>query len=69
MNQKRSGKQRSKRPARRAPDAPAAESFESVARAAPVCIFRTDAVGRCIYVNERWTREGHPADRERIRRK
>ncbi|MBD2149829.1 PAS domain S-box protein [Pseudanabaena sp. FACHB-1277] len=30
------------------------ERFASLASAAPVGIFRTDAEGRCIYVNERW---------------
>ena len=29
--------------------------FETLARIAPVGIFQTDAAGRCVYVNRRWT--------------
>lgn len=56
--------------------------FETLARISPVGIFHTDATGRCLYVNHRWTEiaalspalalnEGwlhaiHPEDRERV---
>jgi PAS domain S-box-containing protein len=56
--------------------------YHALARIAPVGIFRTDAVGNCIYTNERWCQiagmspeqalgEGwsaalHPEDRERV---
>ena len=58
------------------------ERFASLASAAPVGIFRTDAEGRCIYVNERWLQVSglalsealgfgwldgiHPSDRELV---
>lgn len=58
------------------------ERFHALARDAPVGIFRTDLVGNCLYVNERWcqiagltpqeahgpgwTAALHPDDRERI---
>jgi PAS domain S-box-containing protein len=31
------------------------ERFRTLARISPVGIFRTDARGRCLYINERWT--------------
>lgn len=56
--------------------------FRSLTEAAPVGIFRTDAAGRCLYVNERWceiagldaaaamgdgwTAAVHPEDREKV---
>lgn len=58
------------------------QRYASLAEAAPVGIFRTDARGNCVYVNDRWcqiaglnseTAKGmgwihglHPADREKI---
>ena len=61
------------------------EQYTSLAELAPVGIFRTDAVGRCLYVNDRWseiaglslqealgdgwTKTLHPEDRERVGRK
>ncbi len=58
------------------------EGFASLAQALPVGIFRTDAQGHCLYVNQRWcqitgltveeaqqdgwTQALHPDDRERI---
>lgn len=58
------------------------QSYESLAKAVPVGIFRTDAAGHCLYVNERWcqiagisaetaTQRGwehalHPEDRDRV---
>jgi diguanylate cyclase (GGDEF)-like protein/PAS domain S-box-containing protein len=58
--------------------------FRSLTEAAPVGIFRTDAAGRCLYVNERWCEiagldvaaalgDGwvvaiHPDDREKVTR-
>ena len=62
--------------------APNKQNFSILAKVAPVGIFRTDAQGNCIYVNERWCKlagmsssealgEGwgralHPEDRERV---
>ncbi|MFA6284268.1 MAG: MASE3 domain-containing protein [Desulfurivibrionaceae bacterium] len=61
------------------------EQYTSLAELSPVGIFRTDAVGRCLYVNDRWseiaglspaealgdgwTKTLHPEDRERVDRK
>ncbi len=58
------------------------ERFETLVRLSPVGMFRTDASGACVFVNERWTEivgigsaaargEGwikalHPEDRERV---
>lgn len=58
------------------------QSYASLAKAVPVGIFRTDAVGHCLYVNERWCQIAgisaetaaqrgweqalHPEDRERV---
>jgi PAS domain S-box-containing protein len=56
--------------------------YQNLSEASPVCIFRTDAEGNCLYVNQRWQditglsledalREGwakslHPDDRDRV---
>ena len=61
------------------------EQYTSLAELAPVGIFRTDALDRCLYVNDRWSEitglslteslgDGwrqtlHPEDRERVDRK
>ncbi len=58
--------------------------FQTLAKVSPVGIFRTDAEGQCIYVNERgsaiigmsvfealgegWARNVHPEDRDRIKK-
>ena len=33
--------------------------FEILARIAPIGLFRTDAAGDCVYVNDRWTEPPH----------
>ena len=59
------------------------EVFRSLSAAAPIGIFRTDAQGQCLYVNQRWAEMSgrpvecslgsgwaealHPEDRERVR--
>jgi PAS domain S-box-containing protein len=56
--------------------------YQTLAEASPICIFRTDADGNCIYVNQRWSeitglsleeainsgwsRNLHPEDRDRL---